>query len=75
MQVSFGINLLALNSGKPELLNIKKALQIFLDFREELIIRRTKFLLENARKRSHILIGLVIAVSNIDEIIKIEYDL
>ena len=67
MQVSFGINLLALNSGKPELLNIKKALQVFLDFREELIIRRTKFLLENARKfcRKILKISLEKAVENI----------
>ncbi len=70
LQTSFGVNMLALNRGKPELLNVKQLLEAFLDFREEVISRRTKFLLRKARERAHVLIGLAIAVANIDEIIK-----
>ncbi len=71
LQTSFGVNMLALNRGKPELLNVKQLLEAFLDFREEVISRRTKFLLRKARERAHVLIGLAIAVANIDEIIKL----
>ncbi|WP_237688143.1 DNA gyrase subunit A [Sneathiella sedimenti] len=71
LQTSFGVNMLALNSGKPELLNVKELLEAFLDFREEVISRRTKFLLGKARERAHVLIGLAIAVANIDEVIKL----
>ncbi|USG59859.1 DNA gyrase subunit A [Sneathiella marina] len=71
LQTSFGVNMLSLNRGKPELLNVKEMLEAFLDFREEVITRRTKFLLNKARERAHVLIGLAIAVANIDEIIKL----
>lgn len=71
LQTSFGVNMLALNRGKPELLNVKELLEAFLDFREEVITRRTKYLLNKARERAHVLIGLAIAVANIDEIIKL----
>ena len=69
LQTSFGVNMLALNRGKPELLNVKQLLEAFLDFREEVISRRTKYLLGKARERAHVLIGLAIAVANIDEVI------
>ncbi|MEH6525363.1 MAG: DNA topoisomerase (ATP-hydrolyzing), partial [Sneathiella sp.] len=71
LQTSFGVNMLSLNHGKPELLNVKEMLEAFLDFREEVITRRTKYLLNKARERAHVLIGLAIAVANIDEIIKL----
>ena len=71
LQTSFGVNMLALNRGKPELLNVRELLEAFLDFREEVIARRTKFLLGKARERAHVLIGLAIAVANIDEVIKL----
>lgn len=71
LQTSFGVNMLSLNRGKPELLNVKEMLEAFLDFREEVITRRTKYLLKKARERAHVLIGLAIAVANIDEIIKL----
>ena len=71
LQTSFGVNMLALNRGKPELLNVKELLEAFLDFREEVVSRRTKFLLGKARERAHVLIGLAIAVANIDEVIKL----
>ncbi|TNE35951.1 MAG: DNA gyrase subunit A, partial [Alphaproteobacteria bacterium] len=71
LQTSFGVNMLALNRGKPELLNVKELLEAFLDFREEVITRRTKFLLGKARERAHVLTGLAIAVANIDEVIRL----
>ena len=71
LQTSFGVNMLALNHGRPELLNLKKVLESFLEFREEVITRRTQFLLDKVRDRAHILIGLAIAVANIDEVIKV----
>ncbi len=70
LQTSFGVNMLALNRGKPELLSLKEILQAFITFREEVITRRTKFLLNKARDRAHVLVGLAIAVANIDEVIK-----
>ncbi|MBL4666564.1 MAG: DNA gyrase subunit A, partial [Sneathiella sp.] len=69
LQTSFGANMLALDHGKPEMMNLKRFLEIFIDFREEVITRRTKFLLRKARERAHVLIGLAIAVANIDDII------
>jgi len=69
LQTSFGVNMLALNSGKPELLNVKGLLEAFVKFREEVIARRTRFLLNKARDRAHVLVGLAIAVANIDEVI------
>jgi DNA gyrase subunit A len=71
LQTSFGVNMLALNAGRPELLNLKKVITAFISFREEVIARRTQFLLTKARDRAHVLIGLAIAVANIDEIIAV----
>ncbi len=69
LQTSFGANMLALDGGKPELMNIRTILQAFIRFREEVITRRSKFELNKARDRAHVLVGLGIAVANIDEII------
>ena len=71
MQQNFSSNMLALNSGKPEQMNVRDMLEAFLAFREEVIARRTKFELAKARDRAHILVGLATAVANIDEIIRI----
>ncbi|HVY13030.1 MAG TPA: DNA gyrase C-terminal beta-propeller domain-containing protein, partial [Alphaproteobacteria bacterium] len=69
LQTSFGVNMLALRDGRPELLNLKQVLEAFLVFREQVITKRTEFELAAARDRAHILIGLAVAVANIDEII------
>ena len=69
LQTSFGVNLLALDSGKPRQMSLREVLAIFLDFREEVITRRTKYDLNKARDRAHVLVGLAIAVANIDEIV------
>ncbi len=71
MQQNFSSNMLALNGGKPEQMNVRDMLEAFLAFREEVIARRTKFDLAKARSRAHILVGLATAVANIDEIIRI----
>ena len=71
LQTSFGCNMVALNGGRPELLTLKDLLQAFVDFREEVVSRRTKFLLGKARERAHVLCGLAIAVANIDEVIRL----
>jgi DNA gyrase subunit A len=71
LQTSFGCNMLALDHGRPELMNLKQFLEIFVDFREEVISRRTKFELNKARDRAHVLVGLAIAVANIDEVIRL----
>ena len=71
LENSFGFNTLAINEKKPELLNLKQFIEIFVNFREKTIIKRTLFDLKKAKDRSHILIGLFIAVENIDEIISI----
>ncbi len=71
LQTSFGVNCLALNQGRPQLMNFKQVLEAFILFREEVITRRTNFLLGKARDRAHVLIGLAIAVANIDEVIKV----
>jgi DNA gyrase subunit A len=71
MQTSFGVNMLALNGGRPELMTLRGMLQAFIRFREEVVARRTKFELNKARNRAHVLIGLALAVANIDEIIRI----
>ena len=71
MQSTFGCNMVALNGGRPELMNIKDMISAFVDFREEVVSRRTKFLLGKARDRAHVLVGLAIAVANIDEMIRI----
>ena len=69
LQTSFGCNMLALNSGRPETLMLRDFLSYFLIFREEVVARRTAFELRKARERSHILCGLAVAVSNVDEIV------
>ena len=69
MQQSFGCNMLALNGGRPEQLDLRKFLTSFIDFRQEVVARRTAFELRKARDRSHILCGLAVAVSNVDEIV------
>ncbi|MEM9280140.1 MAG: DNA gyrase subunit A, partial [Pseudomonadota bacterium] len=69
LQTSFGCNFVALNGGKPEQLNLMDMLKAFVAFREEVVTRRTKFLLNKARIRAHVLVGLAIAVANIDEVI------
>ncbi|TCP40961.1 DNA gyrase subunit A [Rhodovulum marinum] len=69
MQTSFGCNMLALNGGRPETLTLRKFLTAFIDFREEVVARRTAFELRKARERSHILCGLAVAVSNVDEVV------
>ncbi|RVA10435.1 DNA gyrase subunit A, partial [Mesorhizobium sp. M7D.F.Ca.US.004.03.1.1] len=71
LQTSFGANMVALNGGKPEVMNLTDMLKAFVAFREEVITRRTKFLLRKARDRAHVLVGLAIAVANIDEVIKL----
>jgi DNA gyrase subunit A len=71
LQTSFGVNMLALDRGKPRLMNVKDVIEAFIDFREEVISRRTLYLLNKSRDRAHVLIGLAIAVSNIDEVIKV----
>ncbi len=71
LQTSFGTNMVALNGGKPELMNLRDVLHAFNQFREEVVSRRTKYLLNKARDRAHILVGLAIAVANIDEVIRL----
>jgi len=69
MQTSFACNMLALNRGRPEQLTLRSFLTNFINFREEVVTRRTAFELEKARERAHILCGLAVAVSNVDEIV------
>ncbi len=71
LQTSFGCNMVALNGGKPEQLTLMDMLKAFIAFREEVVSRRTKFLLNKARERAHVLVGLAIAVANIDEVINL----
>ncbi len=71
LQTSFGVNMLALNKGRPETFNIKSVLSVFVEFRKEIVIRRTKYQLRLAREKIHIIAGLVVAVYNIDEVIKL----
>jgi DNA gyrase subunit A len=69
LQTSFGVNALALNGGRPQMMTLKEMLEAFIRFREEVITKRTKFELTKARDRAHILVGLAIAVANIDAVI------
>ena len=69
MQTSFGCNMLALNGGRPEQLTLRGFLTAFIDFREDVVARRTAYDLRKARERSHILCGLAVAVSNVDEVV------
>ena len=71
MQSSFGANMIALNGGRPEMMTLHDMLTAFLEFREEVVTRRTKFLLGKARDSAHIQVGLAIAVANIDEVIRL----
>ena len=71
LQTSFGVNMLALNGGRPEMLNLKQILRAFIDFREEVITRRTAHELGKARQRAHIMAGLAVAVENIDPVIEL----
>ena len=71
LQASFGANMLALNGGRPEQLNLRDMITAFTSFREQVVSRRTKYLLAKARERAHVLVGLAIAVANIDEVINL----
>ncbi len=71
MQSSFGVNMLALNHGRPIQMGLRQLLEAFLEFREEVVVRRIKFELAKARDRGHVLVGLAVAVANIDEVIHI----
>ena len=71
LQSSFGVNMLALNRGRPEQMGLREMLTAFVEFREEVVVRRTRFELGKARDRGHVLVGLAIAVANIDEVIHI----
>ncbi|MEM1373066.1 MAG: DNA gyrase subunit A [Pseudomonadota bacterium] len=70
MQTSFACNMLALNGGRPEQLTLRTFLTAFVEFREEVVVRRTAYELAKARDRSHILCGLAVAVSNVDEVVQ-----
>ena len=71
LQTSFGVNFLALDGGRPRLMGLKDALSVFMRFREDVILRRARFELGKARDRAHLLVGLAIAVANIDEVIRV----
>ncbi len=71
LQTSFGANIVALDSGRPQVMNLKDLLTTFVAFREQVVSRRTKFRLNKARDRTHVLVGLAIAVANIDEVIRL----
>jgi DNA gyrase subunit A len=69
LQSTFGANMLAINGGRPQQLNLRDMIEAFTSFRQEVVSRRTKYLLNKARERAHVLVGLAIAVANIDEVI------
>ena len=71
LQSSFGANMIALNGGRPEMLTLTDMLRAFLEFREDVVTRRTKYLLAKARDNAHVQVGLAIAVANIDEVIRL----
>jgi DNA gyrase subunit A len=71
LQSSFACNMIALNGGRPEILNLKDMLSAFIDFREDVVTRRSKHLLAKARDAAHLQVGLAIAVANIDEVIRL----
>jgi DNA gyrase subunit A len=71
LQTNFAANMLALDGGRPQTMTLKDLLTLFIAFREQVVTRRTKFLLNKARDRAHILVGLAIAVANIDEVIRV----
>ena len=70
LQTTFGCNMLALNGGRPEQLDLRQFMRAFIAFREEVVTRRTAFLLRKARERSHLLCGLAVAVENVDEVVQ-----
>jgi DNA gyrase subunit A len=70
LQSSFGVNMLAIHNGRPQLMNLRQILQAFIAFREEVIRRRTIYELSHARDRAHVLVGLALAVANLDDVIK-----
>ena len=71
LQTTFGVNMVALAGGRPALMNLRDLISAFVAFREEVVSRRTKYLLRKARDRAHVLVGLAIAVANIDEVIRL----
>ena len=71
LQTSFGVNMVALDGGQPKLIGLREALAIFIRFREEVILRRARHDLRDARRRAHLLVGLAVAVANIDEVIRL----
>jgi DNA gyrase subunit A len=71
LQTSYGVNNIALVNGRPELLNLKQLIHHFIEFRHDVVTRRTEFELRKAEARAHIVEGLIIAVDNIDEVIEI----
>ncbi|MFD2182886.1 DNA gyrase subunit A [Rhodoplanes azumiensis] len=71
LQSTFGCNMVALDGGRPQVMSLKDLLNAFIAFREEVVKRRTKFLLGKARDRAHVLVGLAVAVANIDEVIRL----
>lgn len=71
LQSNFSVNMLALNHSKPQLMNLLDVIRVFSNFRENVVVRRTNYLLNKARDKTHILIGLAVAVSNIDEVVEL----
>ena len=71
LQTSFGVNFLALDAGQPRQMGLRDALKVFVAFREDVILRRSRYDLNKARERAHLLVGLAIAVANIDEVIRL----
>ncbi|WP_235913720.1 DNA gyrase subunit A [Teichococcus coralli] len=71
LQTSFAVNMLALHNGRPQQMGLRQVLLAFIDFREEVILRRSRYRLGKARDRGHLLVGLAIAVANIDEVIRL----
>jgi DNA gyrase subunit A len=71
LQTSFGVNMVALDGGQPRLMGLRDILSVFIRFREEVILRRARFDLRRARERAHLLVGLAVAVANIDEVIRV----
>ncbi len=71
LQTTFGANMVALDGGRPQVMNLKDMLVAFIAFREQVVSRRTKYLLNKARDRAHVLVGLALAVANIDEVIRV----
>lgn len=71
LQTSFGANILAINNGRPEMLNLREIIRAFINFRIEVVTKRTRYDLNKARDRAHVLVGLVVAVANLDEVIEL----